>query len=108
MNSRLSVRQHLLVVVGLILFIACCDHAQAAQIRVLLMTGLGKHDWRTQSQFLHTLLSEAERFDVRTCESPIGLTAESLAGFDVVVADYLGSDLGTSTEKAVEEFVRGG
>ena len=45
---------------------------------------------------------------MRTCESPIGLTAESLAGFDVLVTDHLGSDLGTSTEKAVAAFIRSG
>jgi type 1 glutamine amidotransferase len=108
MNSSLKVRQHLLVVVGLILVLACSQRAQAAEIRVLLLTGLGKRDWRTQSRFLHTLLSEAERFDVRICESPVGLTTESLAGFDVLVADYLGPDLGGTTEKAIESFLRAG
>lgn len=48
------------------------------------------------------------RFDVRVNESPAGLTARSLAGFDVVVDDYSGPRLGTEAGAALEKFVGAG
>jgi type 1 glutamine amidotransferase len=77
-------------------------------LRVLILSGEGDHDWRTTSPFLRQLLLDTGRFEVRLCESPTGLTAKTLSGFDAVVDDYSGPRLGTDTEKALEAFVRTG
>jgi type 1 glutamine amidotransferase len=77
-------------------------------LRVLILSGEGNHDWRTTSPFLRQLLLDTGRFDVRLCESPVGLTAKTLGGFDAVVDDYSGPRLGTDTEKALETFVNAG
>ncbi len=77
-------------------------------LRVLMLSGEGKHDWRITSPFLRQLLLDTGRFEVRLCESPVGLTATTLAGFDVVVDDYSGPPLGTEAEKALEAFVEAG
>jgi type 1 glutamine amidotransferase len=77
-------------------------------IRVLILSGRNNHDWRTTTPFLRTLLLDAGRFDVRVCEEPAGLTAESLSPYDVLVVDYCGPRWGGTTENAVESFVRSG
>ena len=77
-------------------------------LRVLILSGAGNHDWRTTSPFLRELLLDTGRFDVRLCESPVGLTVKTLNGFDAVVDDYSGPRLGTDTEKALEAFVNAG
>jgi hypothetical protein len=48
------VRQHLLVVVSSILFLACCNHAQAARSRVLLQTGLSPNQPGPSRRNLHS------------------------------------------------------
>ncbi len=77
-------------------------------LRALILSGEGSHDWRTTTPFLRQLLLDSGRFDVRVSESPAGLTAKTLAGFDVVMDDYSGPRLGTETEKALEAFVAAG
>jgi type 1 glutamine amidotransferase len=54
-------------------------------IRVLVLSGEGEHDWRATTPFLHRILTETGRFDVRVCEVPNGLTPQALAEFDVLV-----------------------
>jgi len=82
--------------------------ASPAMLRALILSGEGSHDWRTTTPFLRQLLLDSGRFDVRVSESPAGLTAKTLAGFDVVMDDYSGPRLGTETEKALEAFVAAG
>ena len=77
-------------------------------LRVLILSGEGNHDWRSRSSFLRQLLLDTGRFDARLCESPAGLTAKTLSGFDAVVDDYSSLLLGTDTEKALETFVNTG
>jgi len=77
-------------------------------LRALILSGDGNHDWRITTPFLRQLLIDSGRFDVRANESPAGLTAKALAGFDVVVDDYAGPPLGTQAEKALESFVAAG
>ncbi len=76
--------------------------------RVLILSGHNSHDWRTSTPFLRQLLAATGRFDVRICESPIGITEETLAPFDVLVDDYSGPRLGSATEKAIENFIKSG
>lgn len=77
-------------------------------LRALILSGEGKHDWRTTTPFLRQLLLDSGSFDVRVTESPAGLTPKTLTGFDVVVDDRSGPRLGTESEKALEAFVVSG
>ncbi len=77
-------------------------------IRVLILSGHNNHDWRTTTPFLRHLLEDTGRFDARVCESPIGITEETLSPFDVLVDDYGGPRWGSTTEKAIENFVSSG
>ena len=77
-------------------------------IRVLILSGQSHHDWRATTPFLRRILTDTRRFDVRISETPRGLTAETLARFEVVVDDYAGPRWGSATEKALEAFVKSG
>jgi type 1 glutamine amidotransferase len=76
--------------------------------RVLIISGQGEHDWRSTTPFLRKVLADTGRFDVRVCETPVGLTAQMLADFDVLVDDYAGRALGTDTDNAIIRFVESG
>jgi type 1 glutamine amidotransferase len=75
---------------------------------VLILSGQGEHDWQGTAAFLRRLLVDTGRFDVRVCEAPVGLTAETLAPFDVLIDDYLGAGLGKISEEAIGAFVKSG
>jgi len=77
-------------------------------IRVLILSGQGRHDWRATTPFLQRILAARGLFDVKVNETPTGLTAETLAPFDVLVDDYEGPSWGRTAERAVEGFVRSG
>lgn len=83
----------------------------AAPLRALILTGASDvqyHDWRVSTPFLRDLLARTGRFEVKVVEQVSGITAATLAPFDVLVLNYLGPRWGVETEHAVEEFVRGG
>jgi type 1 glutamine amidotransferase len=83
----------------------------AAPLRVLILTGetdLPYHDWRITTPFLRQVLADSGRFQVATEEAPRGLTAQALAGYDVLVLNYNGPRWGAVAEKAVEDFIRSG
>ncbi len=77
-------------------------------IRVLILSGENNHDWRETTPCLRNLLLNTGRFDVRVNEEPAGMTAATLAAYNVVVLDYNGPRWGPAAEKALEEFVRSG
>jgi type 1 glutamine amidotransferase len=81
---------------------------QPGKLRALILSGRCNHDWRTTTPFLRRLLVETGRFDVRVAEAVDGLTSVTLAPYDVLVMDYGGPRWPEVTEKAVEDFVRGG
>jgi type 1 glutamine amidotransferase len=91
-----------------LLLLLAAAPAGADPIRVLVLSGRNNHDWRTTTPFLRKSLDGAGRFDVRVTEEPAGLSAATLASYDVVVSDYNGPRLGTGAEKALDEYVRGG
>jgi len=78
------------------------------QIRVLILSGRNNHDWRTTTPALKKVLIDTGRFDVRVEEEPAGITAGTLAAYQVIVSDYNGPRLGAATEKAVADFVHSG
>lgn len=88
------------------LLAAAC--AMAAPVRALILSGQNNHDWKTTTPYLKKLLAGSGRFDVRVQEEPAGMTAATLANYDVLVVDYQGPRWGEVTEKAVVDFVRSG
>ena len=81
---------------------------QKGAIRVLILSGQNNHDWRTTTPCLRQLLLNTGRFDVRVNEEPTGMTAQTLAVYDVVVLDYNGPRWGPTAEAALSSFVRSG
>ena len=81
---------------------------QAGKLRALVLSGRNNHDWRTTTPLLRQLLVDSGRFDVRVVEEPDGLTARTLAPYDVVVSDYCGTRYAPQTEAAIVAFVRSG
>jgi len=102
-----------------VLALASAAHAQAGadvrprffqpgKLRALLLSGRNNHDWRSTTPYLRQLLVGSGRFDVRVVEEPAGITAQTLAAYDVVVSDYCGPRWGEATERALGAFVRDG
>jgi type 1 glutamine amidotransferase len=81
---------------------------QPGKIRTLFLSGRNNHDWRSTTPYLRQLLVDTGRFDVRVVEEPAGITAQTLAVYDLVVSDYCGPRWGAATEKALDDFVRAG
>ena len=81
---------------------------QDGKLRALVLSGRNNHDWRTTTPLLRQLLVDSGRFDVRVVEEPDGLTARTLAPYDVVVSDYCGPRFAPDTEAALVAFVRSG
>lgn len=81
---------------------------QPGKLRALVLSGRNNHDWRTTTPFLRRLLVDSGRFDARVVEEPDGLTARTLAPYDLVVSDYCGPRWSEATEEALVAFVRGG
>ncbi len=75
-------------------------------IRVAILTDGGDHDRRAISSTLRRILADTGRFDVRTFESPAGLSGRALADFDLVVDDV--PSLGSETEASIAAFVASG
>jgi type 1 glutamine amidotransferase len=85
--------------------------AEPARLRVLILTGESDypyHDWHSTTPFLRDLLERTGRFDVRVAEEVRGLDGSALAPYDLLVLNYNGPRWGETTERAIEEFIRGG
>ena len=80
----------------------------AAPVRTLIFSGQNNHGWRTTTPYLENLLTRSGRFEVRVEEEPAGVTAATLAHYDLIVVDYQGPRWGEATERAVADFVRSG
>jgi type 1 glutamine amidotransferase len=91
-----------------LLFAAALAASAAEPIRAVIFSGNNNHDWRTTTPLLRDILQKTGRFDVRVIEEPAGVTAATLAGFDVIVLDYQGPRWGAATERAVLDFVNRG
>jgi len=81
---------------------------QNGKIRALIISGRNNHDWRATTPLLRRQLVDTGKFDVRLNEEPSGMTAETLAAYDVLILDYNGPRWGEGAERAVEEFVKAG
>ena len=82
----------------------------AHKIRVLILTGSSdwSHPWQGTAPFMQGILMNTGRFDVKLDEEVTGITAATLANYDVLVDYYYGPRWGDVTEHAVEDFVRSG
>lgn len=81
---------------------------QQGKLRALILSGRNNHDWRTTTPFLRQALVDSGKFDVRVNEEPMGITAETLAAYEVLLLDYNGPRWGAATEQAVRDFVASG
>ena len=81
---------------------------QPGKVRALILSGYNNHDWRLTTPRLKEILVATGRFDVRVTEEPRGLTASTLAPYQVLVLDYQGPRLGPAGEKAIQDFVASG
>lgn len=99
-----------LLMAGLALLAGVQGAVAADKIRVLILTGESdySHPWQPTVPFMRSMLVNAGRFDVRVQEEVRGITAATLASYDVLIQYYYGPRWGEVTERAVEEFVRSG
>lgn len=85
--------------------------SQPRPIKALILTGeidSQYHDWRASTAYLVGLLESTGRFDVRVEEQVAGISAATLAPYDLLILNYNGPRWGAAAETAVEEFVRQG
>jgi uncharacterized protein len=80
------------------------------KIRVLILTGNSdwSHPWQGTAPFMQGILNNTGRFDAKLEEEVRGITAETLANYDVLIDYYYGPRWPAETEKAVEDFVKSG
>jgi type 1 glutamine amidotransferase len=76
-------------------------------LRALVLSGSADQA-RAKTTLLRELLESTGRFEVRVCETPVGLTAATFAPFDVIIDNLSAEQLGKATEKAIESFVESG
>jgi len=99
-----------LVLSSLALLATASGAISADKIRVLILTGESdySHPWQPTVPFMRSMLMNTGRFDVRVEEEVRGITAATLANYDLLVQYYYGPRWGDATEHAVEEFIRSG
>jgi type 1 glutamine amidotransferase len=84
------------------------DRPTVKPLRVLILSGQGDHGWRFTAPFLRRILTDTGRFEARVCEAPAGVTARTLANFDVVVDDSGQSGPESDSEEVISSFVESG
>lgn len=86
------------------------SQGSTSRIRVLILTGSSdwSHPWQGTAPFLQGALINTGRFDVKLEEEVVGITAATLANYDVLVNYYYGPRWGDTTEHAVEDFLKSG
>jgi type 1 glutamine amidotransferase len=108
MFSRIALCK-LACALGTVLTLAATpSRAGDSPLRVLILSADGSYVSRTTTPILKHLLAATERFDVRLCESPAGLTAKAFEGFDLLVDNGAGLTPGDDTEEAIANFVKSG
>ena len=94
----------------LILLASTSTAFPADKLKVLVLTGNSdwSHPWEGTAPFLQGILTNSGRFDVKLEEEVRGITAATLAPYDVLLDYYYGPRLGEPTEQAIESFIRSG
>ncbi|WP_165073692.1 ThuA domain-containing protein [Paludisphaera rhizosphaerae] len=80
--------------------------AVAAPIRALVLSGSDQTERREALTEIRRVLDQSGRFEVRLCESPIGLGSRAFEGFDLVVDD--GGSADETTARSLAGFVAAG
>jgi type 1 glutamine amidotransferase len=62
--------------------------AKATSISVLILAGSNNHDWKRTTPVLKKILESSGEFKVEVTEKPETLSAESLAGHDVLLSNW--------------------
>lgn len=86
---------------------------QTKPLRVLILSGLNNHDWKSTTPVLKEILEASGRFTCDVTENPATCTAASLAPYDAIVSNWSNFPSkerawGPVAEKAIMDFVRGG
>ena len=99
------------LLVWCVALLATGSTAQSAdKIRVLILTGNSdwSHPWEGTAPFMQGVLNNTGRFNAKLEEEVRGITAETLAGYDVLLDYYYGPRFNSGTEQAIEDFIRQG
>jgi type 1 glutamine amidotransferase len=106
-----------IVVCALLPIALCCLSSPpvfAAPLRVLILSGLNNHDWRSTTPFLKKTFEECNRFGVvDVTEAPGKLDAAAFAKYDVLVSNWTPypdtqRQWPPETEKAFLDFMNNG
>ena len=87
---------------------------EPAKLRVLILSGLNNHDWRSTTPVIKKMFTDCARFGtVDVTEDPAGLNAATLARYDVLVSNWTPypetrRSWPPETEAAFLDFVRKG
>ena len=87
---------------------------EPAKLRVLILSGLNNHDWRSTTPVIKTMFTDCARFGtVDVTENPASLNAATLARYDVLVSNWTPypetrRSWPPETEAAFLDFVRNG
>jgi len=82
--------------------------AEAAPLRVLVLSGQNNHDWVATTPTIVRQLEETGRFEVTVTESPMGMSLREFDAYDAIVSNYNGERLGESTERDLLAYLDGG
>src|SRR5438876_12400523 len=76
-----------LLMICLVLLATAPGAMSADKIRVLILTGSSdfSHPWQPTVTYMRTMLANAGRFDVRVEEEVRGITAATLANYDLLI-----------------------
>jgi type 1 glutamine amidotransferase len=87
---------------------------EPTKLRVLILSGLNNHDWRSTTPVIKKMFTDCARFGtVDVTEDPAGLNAAALARYDVLVSNWTPypetrRSWPPETEAAFLDFVRKG
>jgi len=67
--------------------ITAADHTNEKQIKVLILSGYGNHEWKKTTPLLNRILDEAKIFETKVAGNPESLTYSDLKKYDLVVCN---------------------
>ena len=113
-NLGIAALSFLILPLGTLLQAQSNSDPDPSKIQVLILTGqnVGEHQWWLTTPILREILQDTNRFEVRVDEEVRGITAQTLAPYDLIVVNYYNrgpkQQWGPVTQSAVEDFVRSG
>ena len=113
-NMRIAVFFCFVLTAAVMLHAQSNSDPDPSKLQVLILTGqnVGEHQWWLTTPILRQTLQDTNRFEVRVEEEVRGITAQTLAPYDLIVVNYYNrganQQWGAATQSAVEDFVRSG